>query len=468
MLVGHSRPMTAGVVRTPIRPAAPTATWLPDLIGVVTAASVLVVTALWVANHGLQDLFSAQTGLTSLGRITGLVAADLLLIQVLLMARIPWVERTYGQDRLARWHRLVGFTSVNLMLAHVVLITLGYAVTDQAGLMREAWDLVTTYPGMLLATAGTALLIVVAVTSVRVARRRLRYESWHLLHLYAYLGVGLAIPHELWTGTDFVSSAAATAYWWTIYALAAGAVLVFRIGRPLRRNLRHQLRVHTVVPEAPGVVSVWLSGRHLDQLPARAGQFFLWRFLDGPGWSRAHPYSLSAPPRANLLRITVKDLGDGSARVGRLAPGTRALIEGPFGTLTADTDWRSGVTMLAGGVGITPLRALLESLPYRPGAATLIYRARTPDDLLFQPELNQLAQQRGIRLHYLTGRRAGPGRWTPEGWRSDDAALRQLAPHIVRHHVFVCGPDEWMEAAAGSVRRAGVPAEQLHFERFSW
>ena len=69
----------------------------------------LVVVALWVAGGGVQALARMGTGLTSFGRLTGLVASDLLLIQVLLMSRIPLVEKAYGQDELARRHRLVGF-----------------------------------------------------------------------------------------------------------------------------------------------------------------------------------------------------------------------------------------------------------------------------------------------------------------------------------------------------------------------
>jgi predicted ferric reductase len=436
--------------------------------GVVGAASLLVVVALWVSNRGLQDLADASTSLISLGRITGLVAADLLLIQVFLMARVPWLENSWGRDRLTRWHRLTGFTSLNLMLAHVLLVCLGYAVASGTGVIAQTWNLVTTYPGMLLATAATVALIAVAVTSVRAARRRLRYESWHLLHLYAYLGAGLALPHQLWTGTDFLASTAATVYWWTAYAIAAGAVLTYRIITPIRRTLRHALVVHAVVPEAPGVVSIWLRGTRLDELNAHAGQFFLWRFRSGPGWTRAHPYSLSAPPQADLLRITVKDNGDDSRALRRLRPGTRALIEGPYGTLTADTDWRSRVTMIASGVGITPLRALLETLPYRPGGATLIYRARTQADYLFRTELDTLTRQRGLRVHYLTGPRAAPGRWTPTGHHNDDDTLHHLVPTIATHDVFICGPDEWMTAAATSARNAGVPPHNLHLEHFTW
>ena len=176
----------------------PTPRWWADAAGVGAGLVLLFVTALWVRAGGLQEMFNGGAGgVSSVGRLTGLLAAALLLLQVLLMARVPLVERAFGLDRLARWHRWTGFTSFYLMLAHVVLITLGYAGSDGSGVIAELWNMIVTYPGMLLATAGTALLIMVVVTSIRAARRRLRYESWHLLHLYAYLGVGLALPHQI-------------------------------------------------------------------------------------------------------------------------------------------------------------------------------------------------------------------------------------------------------------------------------
>jgi predicted ferric reductase len=488
--------------RTPAGGAA--RSWWPDAVTAAAAFSLLVVVALWVGNGGLQDLVrlpgqdGLAGGLTSLGRLTGLIAADLLLVQVVLMARVPVVERSFGQDRLARWHRLVGFTSFDLMLAHVVLITLGYAATDHSGLsagavVDESVRLVLDYPGMLLALAGTVALCLVVFTSVRAARQRLRYESWHLLHLYAYLGAGLALPHQLWTGTEFTASPAATVYWWSAYGVAAGSVLLYRLGLPLWRSARHRLVVRAVVPEAPGVVSVYLHGRRLDRLPVRAGQFFAWRFLSGPGWTRAHPYSLSAAPRPDQLRITIKELGDGSAAARWLRPGTRVLIEGPYGRLAgparmagvagaagpagvagaagADRAARGSgrrLTMLASGIGIAPLRALLEELPYRPGDATLIYRARTPADFALRAELDALAGYRGIRVVYLPGPRAAEGAWAPAGTGPDDLLLHRIVPDVAGHDVYVCGPDGWMAAVVRSARRLGVPAGNLHLESFSW
>jgi predicted ferric reductase len=389
---------------------------------------------------------------------------------VLLMARIPWVERSYGQDTLARRHRLLGFTSFWLMAAHVVLITVGYAQSSRSGLLGEAWSLVTTYPGMLLATAGTACLVVVVALSIRAARRRLRYESWHLIHLYAYLGVGLALPHQIWTGTDFTGSAAARAYWWGLYAATLGAVLIFRIGLPAWRSLYHRLEVAAVVRETPTVVSVYLRGRRLDRLPASAGQFFLWRFLDGPGWSRAHPYSLSAVPRTDVLRITVKDLGDGSARVADLRPGTKVLVEGPYGTMTGAQRERRKVLLMAAGVGITTMRALLEELDYRPGEATLVYRIGRPEDAVFAAELAQLAQVRGVRLFYLDGSRPRQQSWLPAQYAhlTELGAIRGMVPDIAAHEAFLCGPPDWMDSVRHTLRAAGVPGDRIHAEEFAW
>ncbi len=446
--------------------------WWRDAAGVACWASALVVVALWLSGRGLQSLASSPADLLmSLGRITGLVAADLLLIQVLLMARVPWIERSYGQDELARRHRLVGFWSFNLLLAHIVLITLGYTLGDHTDVLHESWTLVTSYGGMLLAVAGTAALTVVAVTSVRAARRVLRYESWHLLHLYAYLGVGLSVPHEIWTGTDFATSALARFYWWSSYAVAAGAVLVFRVGLPVWRTARHGITVTSVVRESDEVVTVHLGGRGLHRLPAQAGQFFIWRFLDGPGWSRGNPYSLSAAPRHDRVQITAKDLGDGSGRLARLRPGTKVLIEGPYGRLTGEHRVGDKVVMVASGIGITPMRALLEDLPYAPGDATLLYRAHSEPDLIFRAELDELARRRGVTVHYLAGPRI-PGRssWLPRwaaSWR-DGQALLHYVPDLVRRDVFVCGPDAWMEAVTKAAREVGLPEAQLHQERFTW
>jgi len=442
-----------------VRTLASSALWL----------SLLLVAYWWTTDGGVLDLGGWASGLESLGRISGLTASVLLLAVVVLMARVPLLESAYGQDRLARIHRIVGFTSFDLMLAHIVTITWGYAGGELARTPSTLWDLLTQYPGVLLSAGGTVALVLVVVTSIRAARRRLRYESWHLLHLYAYVGAGLALPHQLWSGAQFVSSPGRTFFWWTTWAVAATAVVVWRIGLPLARNVRHRLRVVDVVRESDDVVSVHLTGRRLDRLRVEAGQFLNIRFLGRPGWSRANPYSLSAAPDGRGLRISVQAVGDGSSAVADLRPGTPALVEGPFGRLGARARTQERVALIGAGVGITPLRSLAEGLDVAQGDCVLLHRYSTT--ALFDAELEELARRRGHALLDLPGPRRSADSWLPVAIdpRVDDlTALTYWIPDIAERDVFVCGPAPWTGLVRATLRAAGLPDDRLHLETFSW
>jgi len=245
-------------------------------------------------------------------------------------------------------------------------------------------------------------------------------------------------------------------------------VLAFRIGLPLYRTLRHRLVVTAVVPEVPGVVSVHLTGRHLDELPIRAGQFLSLRFLARPGASHAHPYSISVAPSPYALRVTVKDLGDGSGGVARIHPGTRVLVEGPYGRLTAERRSTRKVLLIGAGIGITPLRSLAEELPQAPGDVVVLHRVRSPDEAVFREEFADLARVLGLRAVLVPGSRSGPS-WAPTSSGPDGtAALLALVPDVAEREVYVCGPDAWMSAALDAARGAGVPDARLHAERFTW
>jgi predicted ferric reductase len=431
--------------------------------------ALLLVTYWWDVDGGVRDLTGWSTGLTSLGRITGLLASVLLLVQVVLMARIPLLESAYGQDRLARLHRVVGFTSFDLTVAHVVLITWGYGAGELSRTPATFWQLLSQYPGVLMSAGGTVALVMVVVTSIKASRRRLRYESWHLLHLYAYVGVGLALPHQLWTGQQFLASPVRTAFWWTAWGVAAGAVVGWRLVLPVARNLRYRLVVASVVRETDDVVSVHLTGRRLDRLRVEAGQFLGFRFLGRPGWTRANPYSLSAAPDGRGLRISVQAVGDGSAATFGLRPGTRVWFEGPFGRLTARARIRPEVALIGAGVGITPIRALAEGLDVGYGDCVLLHRWNV--EPLFTDELAGLAGERGLAVLDLPGHRRYDGSWLPAGVdsRVDDlSALRYWVPDIAERDVFVCGPEVWTALVCNSLRTAGLPDDRLHLETFSW
>jgi predicted ferric reductase len=403
---------------------------------------------------------SAPGGLlTAAGRLAGFTGAYLMLIMVLLIARLPWLERSVGQDRLTRWHRRVAPWALGLIAAHVVLITLGYAGAARVGTLRQVWVFVTSYPDLLAALAGFGLLVMAGITSVTIVRRRLRYETWWVAHLYIYLGLALAFAHQIVTGVPFVGHPLTRSFWIAVWASTAGTVIVFRVVLPAGRSFRHQLRVVTVSEEARGVFSVVCRGRRLDRLAVSGGQFFLWRFLSRDLWWQAHPYSLSALPRPPYIRVTIKGLGDQSQAIRQLRPGTRVAIEGPYGTFTRHARLSDRVALIAAGVGITPVRALLEDLP---GWAhvVVIVRASTVSDLVHHDEVGALVRQRGGQLYEVIGPR--------QRVRLNARLLHRLVPDVAARDVYVCGPDGFREEVVDAASRLGVAEEQIHQEAFDF
>ncbi|MGB3829896.1 MAG: ferredoxin reductase family protein [Ornithinimicrobium sp.] len=424
---------------------------------------------LWVDGGGVSDLANGQAT-TSLGRLSGLVASSLLLVQVFLMARIPALERSWGQHRLTAIHRTVGFTSFWLMAAHIATITIGYAGNDVGAVWSTLVDFVLNYAGMLLAVAGTLSLFMVVATSIRAARRRMRYQSWHLLHLYAYLGAGLALPHQLWTGQEFLRSTTSTVFWWAVYAAALVSVLVWRLGLPAWRSARHRIRVHSVETDPSGVTTVTMHGHRVHDLRSRSGQFFQFRFLDGPGWSRAHPFSLSASPKSGSLRISAAPVGPGSRRLQNLHPGTRVLIEGPYGILHEGVRTQRKVLLMAAGIGIAPLRGLLEDMEQEPDDITVIHRVSTSDRAALRAEVERLTHQHGARYVVAAGpRNRHLATWLPASEHSLDPAqaLLDVVPDLAAHDVYLCGSGSWMDLAQRALLDAGLPPRQLHREDFS-
>jgi predicted ferric reductase len=433
-------------------------------VTVVVAANALVIVGMWLRHGGLDAIAGPGGAFTAIGQLTGLLGTYAVLIQLLLMSRIDWLERHLGFDRLAVWHRWTGFSSVTLLVAHAVFITLGYSESGRESISAQVGDFVQHYADVLMAIVGLGLFLAVAVTSVRAARRRLARETWYAIHLYAYLAVALSFAHQLAVGADFTDDAVARAWWVCLYLAVLASIVTWRVGRPIAFNLRHRLRIHAVRAEADGVVSIYIAGRDLGSIEAQPGQFFLWRFLAGTGWAKAHPFSLSAPPNDRFLRITVKCLRDDTRRIQRLQPGVRVFAEGPYGTFTAERQTRRRVALIAGGIGITPIRALVGSLGGQPGDLTLLYRVASDRDLAFRDELMAYADKHGVDLRFLVGPEVGDDHTD----RLGVPALHAMVPDLAERDVYLCGPPAMVDAVRRRLKRLHVPPHQIHFERFAY
>ncbi len=427
------------------------------LVLALFAGNAAAIVWLWYDGGNIIDVDDQAELVTSLARITGLLGAYLALVQVLLLARLPWLERLIGFDRLTIVHRWNGFASISLVCLHTVLSVWGYALLDDVSLWHEVGTLLGSgaYAGMVTATVGTALLVVVTLTSLSIARRRLSYEWWYVVHLSAYAGIALAWFHQIPTGNELALDEVAAWYWRGLYLATLVLLVVFRFAVPIANAFRFRLRVAHVVPEGGGVVSLKIVGSGLERLDARAGQFFLWRFLAPGRWWEAHPFSLSEAPRDDSLRITAKAVGDFTRNLPSIEPGTRVVAEGPFGVFTRDVRHREKALLIAGGIGITPIRALLDELD---GDVVVLYRVLRESDAIFRDELRRA----GARVEVIVGDHASDG-----ADLLSPGHLRELVPDVVERDVYVSGPPEMVDVIASNVRKAGVPRRQVHMERFA-
>ena len=429
------------------------------MVFVVIALGAIATVAMWWADTPPSSLHGLGAWLRSAARITALVGTYLVVIEVLLMGRVAWLDRIIGFDRLAIWHRRNGEYSIALLSAHAFLVIWGYGIAQQKSIPGETRHLMT-YPDIIGCTVGLGLFLLIGFLSAKAVRQKVNRETWYFIHLYIYLALALSFAHQFKCGLDFADHPLHRALWVALYAFVGAMLVCYRIVKPMRDLARHRLRVTSVVPEGSGTVSIYLKGRRLRDVRAEAGQFFMWRFLTKDHWWQAHPFSLSAAPNGRFLRLTVKALGDHSRALNNLQPGVRVIAEGPYGAFTGRRRGHRHVLLIAGGVGITPLRALYESLPGVGRDVTFIYRVDRPDEIVFKAELDEIARARRGQIHYLVGLRPDH----PEYLSPDH--LKSLVPDIVWRDVFVCGPPRMQAMVLDSLAVLRVPRGQVHHENF--
>jgi predicted ferric reductase len=431
--------------------------WAAWLLGIGLGLTL----ALQITTMRQSDINSVYSIIASLSRLAALTGSYFAIVGIFFVARIPAVERGVGHDRLVAWHRKLGPWSLYLILIHVLFITLSWAGQDHIPLYKEIWNFLKTFPWMWPALAGFFLMMLAGVTSYRKARAKMSYETWWIIHVYTYIAIAASFMHQVLNGQMFINHPLNRLYWTLLYILMAAAVVIYRFGIPLVRSLRHNLVVEKVIVEAPGLVSVIMRGRNLKGLAAEGGQFFGWRFLTRGHFLMSHPYSLSAAPTDNHLRITIKDLGDHSRATRFIKKGTRVFVEGPYGAFTAGRATQPHVVMVGGGVGITPIRALMDE--FKNGVQMdVFYRVSKKEELILKDELDYLVENSNgmTRVHYMVGSR--------KEFPMTADFLKSYAPRIADSDIYICGPEALVETVRNAAEELGVPKNRFHDEDFAF
>jgi predicted ferric reductase len=436
-----------------------TAPFVPDTTGRT------VRTACWLGLAALQVFaLIAAADVTSpmlvAGRTLGLVALVLLALQPITALRFRPLETAFGQDRLLAFHRWSGTAALTLAALHpLVVYGPGQPLAGPSSLQlwREGLGA--------LALIGLWLAVLPSLNRRFV---RLAWEPWRRLHIAAACATGaLVLTHAL------ALASAQREGWrlgaWTALALVWLAPIVWKTTVSRHRDAaRHPYTVTGVRAVANGITELALSpAADTAGLRFRAGQFAYLSLHSAAVPDEAHPFTLAAAPDADgRVQFAVKALGDFTAKLGSVKPGDRATLEGPYGRFTPSRFGGevTGLTLIAGGIGITPLLSVLRTLAAAefPFSVTLLWFCRTPTDAPYRETLEAWAAAHPAFVFRPLYTREG-------GQRSGMGTLAALLPRYARGmHAMVCGPDGLMRAALRTLRESGYPRRAIHAERFNF
>ncbi|OHA80043.1 MAG: hypothetical protein A2675_00325 [Candidatus Yonathbacteria bacterium RIFCSPHIGHO2_01_FULL_51_10] len=425
--------------------------------------NLLGIVVLWLTNSSYYIQNPADGNiLIALGRITGLLAEYFILVQLMLIGRVRWLEHLFGFDVLNKIHRWIGYSILSLLLTHPLLLTIGNAQANGVPLLSQFADFLANKKDVLNAFFALLIFIFIVVISIVIVRKKLRYETWYFTHLFTYLAIGLALTHQL--GTGDLRSGWGLTYWYVLNFAVFGFVLLYRLIRPLYLFWRHRFFVEHIVEETPDTFSLYISGKNLDRFKFEAGQYANITILARGMWY-THPFSFSSAYNGAFLRFSIKSLGDYTSKIRELKPGTPIIIDGPLGLFVEKRATRDKFLFIAGGIGITPLRAMIESLTAQKKDMVLLCGSRTEKDIAFKDEFELFKQQSpSLTTHHILG--------TPtEGYESgfiDKEKIVRLVPDFYTREVFLCGPPPMMKIMVGHLNDLGFDAHHIHYEKFSF
>jgi predicted ferric reductase len=429
----------------------------------VFATNIVVILAIWWSGSSVFILSGAtESVVIALGRLFGLFAMLSILTQLVLIGRISWIEQEFGHDKMNRIHRLLGYSVAFFFLFHPLFLIWGYGARNEVSFWRQFTSFLTDWEHVLLAFISFLIFAGIITISLPAVRRKLKYEHWYFTHLLIYVAIGLSFAHQIETAD--VSQGPALYYWVFLNILVGLVYVAYRFGRPLYRFRKHRFTIEKVVPETHDVSSVYISGRNMDSFKFKAGQFANYTFLQKGMWY-THPFSFSSDWNGKNIRISVKNVGDFTSQIPTLTPGTKVIIDGPLGVFTEKKAVKDKYLFIAGGIGITPFRSLIESLSKKEKDIVLLYGNKTPEDIVFENELKNFPHKSHVVLSHVTSDNVEN---KFEVGRIDEEKINKFVPDVRDREIYICGPVPMMNSVLSILEKLGIPSGQIHYERFGY
>jgi predicted ferric reductase len=428
---------------------------------ILLAANVTVTLLFWwQGSHTL--LLSGQTSgiLIAIGRLLGLLSMLGILVQLSLVSRVKILEQEYGFDNLNRLHRQLGKIIISVLVFHPIFLTTGYALLSHVSLITQFINFLTNWEDVLNAFIGFLALLTAVTVSLVIIRKKLHYDTWYFTHLLVYVAIALFFGHQVQTAD--VSQGVAFYYWYALNFTIFGLFLLYRFIRPLYFFTKHRFYIDHVKKESPTVTSLYLKGKNIKDFMFQSGQYANLTFLTTRDWYTHHPFSFSHAYDGHSIRFSIKNVGDFTARVQEFKPGTKVILDGPLGVFTEKkATHQKKFLLIAGGIGITPLRSLAESIITHGKDVILLYGIQTKEEMVFRSEFEKL----DVKTYFVLSNEKDPNH--AQGYINSDL-ISKWVRDIAEREIYLCGPEKMMQSVLIELQKLGVDSKRVRYERFAY
>lgn len=430
--------------------------------------NLLVVFIFWwlISGKMLLERPNLDTIYIILGRITGLLAVYLILLQFLFIGRVKWLEKIFGFDKLSEAHHWSGVVAFIFIILHFIFLLIGYGMISELTLWQQFKDFIFNWEELFPATIAFILFIVITISSISIVKKRLKYEAWYYVHFASYLAIIFAFGHQLELGFDLRVNTLFASYWVLLYLFVGVNFVIYRFLNQIYNFYKYKFYVDEIREETADTVSIYIKGKEIKGFKFKAGQFVILRFFSKKFIWQSHPYSVSSLPNYDYLRITAKNLGDFSSQIKNIKTGTKVLVDGPSGIFTRKNSQGDKIIFIAGGVGITPIRALVEDFLQQDINVVLLYSVKKRDQIIFKQELEELSIKYPnlFTIHYIVSEEENSHGFS----RINQACIECLVPDVEQREAYICGPSRMSIEMKKNLIKLHINKNKIYYEKFSF
>ncbi len=443
----------------------------------------VIVTIAWSVHRWVKLDSSLAYFSGAVGNLCGLTGMSLFILMALTGMRFPLIEKTFGLDRLMRFHIMAGPLAVFLFISHALLRFVKTSLLSQDGWQWSFLFSVNTDDiGLNIGKIALAVVILAAGLA-KLGRYFIPYNFWKPLHFLLYAAIPIGFVHALIKGDDLIEFP----YNYVFYILT----IIFFISFTYRMyylavRKKHFITVFEDAYRETHDTSTFYFKREAgdDSFSRRMpGQFAVVRFLKSGSWSEPRPFTVSSEPGADRISLTVKNTGRFTAGIHFLEKGAKVLCEGPYGIFYPDFKQEKNLVLIAGGVGITPFLSILRHINKEKENCkiTLIWSVKTPEDIIAEDELRKISSDLKGRLKtiiFITRQdKHKPGE-ADEFIENDLFVFEygRMNENTFKNHInennssfYLCGPEQMQKSVLTSLKEyRGIKPASVKRERFFW